>query len=416
MILEDYLRVSLLRRSNPLPLAKLQIHLLQDLVGAEKAVQEYKKDHQPPPASPQSNPASSVAGEDAAAPDVEAHPAKMICNALRDIADGIAWRVFEYDRSILHEFARRPSAKHINIGGLDAEIGEFRNAIMSLGAIAILNDLTHYLKLGDITVRTPEGDFEILEVKKGRKTSGRITRQRQELHRTVEFFNRGERSDEAGRVVIQMLDVTPETYTGIVRRLTGRAEADGAAVEQVGSHLIVEGIDLPRAVEVGEGTIARVVGPARERIESWRRRGDFVLDCWSLDQYLHVQNYAPFSVFPVAESVRVKMMTGTLWVMAFVNICEVLRYFEQRGWKVVKRPEERSEEAEKHAKGMFEACVTVQKGPLSVDVPWTWMGRLGFEFLRPRSLVEALEAGLSAGPPGAERTITGFRGEGAIWD
>ena len=53
-------------------------------------------------------------------------------------------------------------------------------------ASAILTDLTHFLKLGDLIIKKDDGTFEIVEVKKGHKSSGRITRQRQEMRRTVE--------------------------------------------------------------------------------------------------------------------------------------------------------------------------------------------------------------------------------------
>jgi hypothetical protein len=65
-----------------------------------------------------------------------------------------------------------------------------------------LNDLTHFLKLGDVTIRHGADQFELIEVKKGHKTSGRITRQRQNLRQTLALLDARELDVEEGRVVI----------------------------------------------------------------------------------------------------------------------------------------------------------------------------------------------------------------------
>ena len=43
MILEDYLNISLTRRSNQLHLFKLQLHMLQDLITSEHAIAANKR-------------------------------------------------------------------------------------------------------------------------------------------------------------------------------------------------------------------------------------------------------------------------------------------------------------------------------------------------------------------------------------
>jgi hypothetical protein len=43
MILEDHLHITLLRRNNPLPLFKVQLAMLTDLVTSEQGIRQYKK-------------------------------------------------------------------------------------------------------------------------------------------------------------------------------------------------------------------------------------------------------------------------------------------------------------------------------------------------------------------------------------
>lgn len=159
-----------------------------------------------------------------------------------------------------------------------------------------------------------------------------------------------------------------------------------------------------------------ILDPAGGWVEDWAQKGELVMDFLSQDKYLDVRNYSPFSIFPFPELVRVKLMTGGLFLIAYLNISAVLRYFEQRGWKVVKRPEEHMEEIEKTGAAKDVGLTTLRKGPLTTEIPWPWIGRLGFEFLRPRTLVDSLEAILAAGEPEAPMSFVNLSGEPEIWD
>lgn len=417
MVLEDYLHISLLRRHTPLPLFKLQIHLVQDLVLAEKAIADYKQKREERCAKiSEGAPDKEKLEGEVRSIDRELHFWEAECRAIRDIADGIAWRLFDYDRAILCELANRPASKHISLEGIEAELHEFGQVFNSREGIAVLNDLTHFLKLGDVTIRKDTGTFELVEVKRGHRTSGRIRRQKQDMRRTAAFLNTGEREGEEGRIVISDLGVKPETFHPNIRRIITNAEEKGAAIERIGEHLIVECTDFTRAADIGVERMRAILDPAGGWVEDWAQKGELVMDFLSQDKYLDVRNYSPFSIFPFPELVRVKLMTGGLFLIAYLNISAVVRYFEQRGWKVVKKPEEHMEEIEKRGAVKDIGLATLRKGPLTTEIPWPWFGRLGFEFLRPRTLVDALEAILAAGEPEAPMSFVNLSGEAEIWD
>lgn len=148
LVLEDYLDISRRRSLSVLPLFKLQLHMLQDLVIAEKAIGSYKRKLKEMSGEPllteeDTGPDTEVEDESAAesTPSREGesvpHGAEIRAikrelyflrsevRSLRDIADGIAWRLFDYDRAVLHELARRPAGRHINSEGLLAELYTF---------------------------------------------------------------------------------------------------------------------------------------------------------------------------------------------------------------------------------------------------------------------------------------------------
>ena len=417
MVLEDYLHRSLKRRQAPLPLFKLQIHMIQDLTVAEQAIAHYKREREEclKRIDNGQDEKERLEGEIQVI-ERELHFNEAEVRALRDIADGIAWRLFDFDRATLSELANRPGKKHLNIEGINAELHEFGAVFHERQGIAVFNELTHFLKLGDVTIRKNSGEFEIVEVKKGHKTSGRITRQRQDMRRSVTFLNTGEREEEEGRIVISELDIRPETFHGLVEGIVREAGEKGVVVNRIGDHLIVECTDFMRAREIDRGRRESVMAQTREWTEAWVSRGDFLLSHWSQEKYLEIRNYAPFSIFPFPEIVRVKLMTGALWLVAYVNISAVIRYFEQRGWRVVRPPEELLEEAEAKGSARMMGLVTVKKGPCTIEVPAPLLGRLGFEFIRPRTLVDILEAVLSSGEPAAPMSFVNLQGEREIWD
>ena len=417
MLLEDYLHITRVRRSNALPLFRVQMTLLSELVSCERAIAHYKAELIKRADLP------AVGSADKADIDAEIRSIKrelhfheMERRAIRDIGDGIAWRLFDYDRAILQELASRASGKHVNLEGIEAELHEFGHVFNSQQGIAILNDLTHFLKLGDLTIRKDDGSFEFIEVKTKGKTGGRITRQRQDLRRTVTFFNVGEREEVDGRQSIVELQIRPETFAANINRLIAEASKKGTAVQRIGEHLIVGCVDFLKAVEIGDATFPAIPDQIKDWLSEWAQKDDLVIDCLSADRYLEVKSFAPVSIFPFSEAARVKLMTGALSLMAFVNVSEFLKYCEQRGWKVVKTFDEHLEEAEKSGGGKSFRMATIQKGPLTLQLPGPLVARLGFEFLKPKTLVDAYEAQLALGEPATKMSFPNFSGEPEIWD
>ena len=85
---------------------------------------------------------------------------EAIRRCIREIGDGIAWRLFGYDRAVLTELAHRPSGKSINIDGLAPELAEFLDVFHSREGVAILTDLTHFLKLGDLIIKRDDAHLK----------------------------------------------------------------------------------------------------------------------------------------------------------------------------------------------------------------------------------------------------------------
>lgn len=413
MVLEDYVSVSLRRRHNPYPLLKLQLALLMDLVDAENSVAACKQ---------------KIAELEAApgAPSAQAHLKSVqgelgkfsaIRRALRDIGDGMAWRLLGCDRAALESLAAHPRKPHINLSGLQAELNALASEYNKPGArVGVLNDLTHFLKKADITIRLDDSTFEFLEVKSSNTKSGTLRRQRADLEETLQFLNEGEgvRGDETA--VILRLPIAPSSYMKAVASLAREAERTATAAAVIGEHLAVEFIDYPRGLEL-DITDAPKLEKVEGVVDGWKSRGDHVLSMFGTDRYLDVRNYAPYSVYPLTALQRVKLMTGALVTVSKLNVSAVLRYIESRGWTLVRGPDSYAEDFEKGDWGQRTSpLATFRKGPLTMEVPGPWIGRLALEYLAPRTIVDGLEAVLAAGSVRSTMALPVFAREAEQWD
>jgi hypothetical protein len=417
MVFEDYLHISVRRQSNAFPLMHLQLHLLQDLIrvqsvlsdlkGRKDKLQAYLVDHP----DEKTTIDTEIADHDRG---INVHEAIRRC--IRDIGDGIAWRLFEYDRSVLTELAHRPSGKTVNIEGLESELAEFLNVFHSREGVAILTDLTHFLKLGDLIIKKDDGTFEIVEVKKGHKSSGRITRQRQEMRRTVEFLNTGEKEHAGVRFVIQDADITPQTVHSSIKVLLARSEKNGAAFEKIGDYLILYSCDAHTLGQIGFDKAQELFEDARRYTEKLLDQGDVLLPFFPDDRYISVQNSAPISIFPFPEFARIKLITGATYLSTFVNVSAVLRYFEQRGWIVVATPEECFRLAEEQNPRVEPIIAKLRKGRRTVQLSYHLIARIGYEFWKPRTLVDMCEVSFDSAMEQRAWRFTNLIGEAEIWD
>jgi hypothetical protein len=414
MVFEDYLHISVRRQSNAFPLMNLQLHLLQDLIRVQNVLSGLKERKDKLQAHLADHPyeKTTIEGEIADC-NREINVHELIRRCIRDIGDGIAWRLFEYDRAVLTELAHRPSGQGISIDGLEAELAEFLNVFHSRDGVAVLTDLTHFLKLGDLIIKKDDGTFEIVEVKKGHKKSGRITRQRQEMRRTIEFLNTGEKEQAGNQFVVVDANITPETVHSNIRLLLARAEQNGTAFEKIGDYLVLFVQDAHTLVKIGLDTAKEVFEKAQKHTDGLLDRGDIVMPFFPEDRYVKVQNSAPLSIFPFPESARVKLITGATQLMAFVNVSAVLRYFEQRGWTVITPPEDCFRQQNQRVEPII---AKLRKERRTVQLSYHQIARIGYEFWKPRTLVDMCEVPIDSTLEQRAWKFTNLIGEVEIWN
>ncbi len=418
-IIEDYLEISRKRIDNSWALSNLQLHLLTDLMSNEKIIAEYKK----------------ALGERAAREDTAPHDAKeadndvrfiksriyahqLVTQAIRCVGDGLAWRLLDYDRAVLHILASNQYSGGIKDNeGLIAELQVWAETADSTTDKSIINGITNCLRVGDVTLIRKDGTIELKEVKQSKQRGARITRQRERLYQTVNCLNTGIGDLDGTTVRIESLETRVKNYLPQIRQLAMRASSKGFATEAIGDFLIVNAMDFDRVENIQEA-IEALESRHKSIREEWKRSGDLVIPHPGMNLLGFSRNIAPLSIFPFEPKICTDLMFGKLYLTAHLNLSSIMRLFVHRDWKVTDSVGNfvKKNNRDQSLPSSEIPAFTVQKGPLTLKIPFSMVGRIPMEGLSPTTLVIAAEEILSLGSsPGAFATFPNFVYEKEQW-
>jgi hypothetical protein len=233
-ILEDYLHISRKRNSNHTAMERVQSHLIGEHLTTEASIKQLKE--QITAVSPSETEKDN--------PDVRSlnrtiQELRLYANCLRVIGDGIAWRALGFDRTALRALCGNRGCQNLMSEGLAHELKEWYWHFQNPAAIAIVNALTNWLTIGDVTVIEKNGSVEVVEVKSGRTKSSRNVRQRGALRELVSFLNTGSRVEDQKCVQVYDLNIEAEHGLSLLESLFAQAERSGYAMKEISSFYFV---------------------------------------------------------------------------------------------------------------------------------------------------------------------------------
>lgn len=409
-ILEDFLEISRKRRGNWTALARLQTHMLEELLVQEGAVKHYRTRLK----KLEDSLALATVGKSDLAGEVEFVKQelffyRMYANAVRAIGDGIAWRTLGYDRAVTRLMSERETKQWLTSEGLIEELREWSSHFERGTGLAILNALTNCLAIGDVTVVRPDDSVEIIEVKSSNAKSGRKVRQKQKMSEVLTLLGRGEGQTENRDVQIEILNITPETGLDQIEELLHTASLKGVAARKISNCLYAEAFDC-RKIDDPKSFDAQLAKIRDTVLGEWERHGDLVIDFTTLDALAFTPNCAPFAVYPFSARMCVDLLVGSKFYVTYLNHNAVGREFENRGWIVEQMTEQLTQQGNK------DAAMKVAKGRFHVLIPHADFMRLQMEALRAKTLIEAYEIKFKQKGRGEEYLLGVFSGESEVWD
>src|SRR5207253_3608420 len=183
-------------------IAKVQLHLIEELLIAQAAAKRYREKLQELKAEMAKPQGVIEARQDLAIVERELFLHRAHANCIRAIGDGIAWRALGHDRAALRALAGKAVKQQILEQGTINELHQW-SAVFDTGqGLAIFNSLTHCLAIGDVTVFKNDGTMDTAEVKSSDTDSGRISRQKQKMREVTDLLKNGKGKPEGQDVTI----------------------------------------------------------------------------------------------------------------------------------------------------------------------------------------------------------------------
>ena len=430
-VIEDYLHISRKRIENKLSLFKLQLNILQDIVSNYQGIDNYKNEKVILENKKEERIISDVDFQkEEKMLESEISALEIINRSVKEIADGIAWRFFNYNRAILYTLANKQPISPIKYDkGLLKTVLEYSEMFLMPDKLAILNDITNFLRVGDITtIDTADGTIEFVEVKSSRQRGHRITRQKERMEELVEFFNTGISEFDGNKLKIVDSAIKQKNYLNILKDGINRAKAKGIHSEAIGNYLIIEIINFEtifqKKIEIEEAN-QYFKSKHKTITNKWVEMEDIVIPFDFIDKLNFARNYAPYSIFPFNEEICVDIIMGRTNIRSIVNFSEIVRIMDKYGWKTVdnlflkiKALEENDEKGTQELKEQsVEHWLTVEKEGFRVDLPPGILGRLHFELLSPMAIVDHLNELYEEGPRKEnEMFLTNYINNQKIWD
>ncbi len=347
---------------------------------------------------------------------LESH--QQLIRILRTIFDGVAWRTLGYNRLFLTSAARSTSAGAFT---LDLESSKslfsWAYAIQEAhGGAVLINDLTRFLRIGDLTEAYDETgvihelkksgkkilNFKTLQMRKGSKITDQ-TRKMLELQR-VAF---------SGKITLSDGDVLEQKYTRVdlqthfqtIQSLLKSADSQVIARVKTEPFIQIAVLSLEKAYYRPEKMKKYLKS---FRYTGWKTKWQFShtnFDHFFYDEMGNfLRNQAPYSIFPFPDEMCMKLMSGQLLIEATTNFELLADELRKRGWKVRLALPNIPDDHEDRMKHIFDnqeelfsnigqddGFIKIERGPFSMGIPQNWIAMMSMEFMTFDTFCNLLE-------------------------
>lgn len=336
--------------------------------------------------------------------------------AIKQVMDGVAWRMLRFDRIALRQIAEHNPTGHISEGILE-EIQKGGEIVNQSNHFVIINDLTNFLRQGDLTILTPDKIF-IDEV----KTKGTATKaQKDSMDTLLKRLNK--RVFKIGKEEAEFIEIKgyPSNFLKEVENIIIKAKTnkDGIFAQRVSPYLWVSCIYSPSIERnIKYGISQKLPLCPFPKSESLPPMGNFTLfDSFS-------PNLAPYAVFPFSEEVIVDIITGKLQIKAVISEKELAKSVRGKGWELTLPSKETISKMYDEAKNRAERkemarsvknYAILTKGVFEYKMGKEILYRIDSEFLSVKALITCAEQ-VMAMTIGISRTFTtNFSEEYKMW-
>lgn len=370
--------------------------------------------------------------------------------SIKTITDGIAWRNMRFDRNIIRVLAEGNPTGHVetDTGGGKAENYLGYRLTEDLKHLIIRNDLTNFLRIGDLT----EIDYPAVflhEVKSRSKKDGQWRIKAIHNMFTVKkgqhISSQTRRLLQAQRIILEKKATTPEgvvefvdvdipfkTYFSQIRRIIRKARRTGYACIQLDDCFSVEcqhwEVLIEKAMEQ-----KKEVWRDHKSCDGWTKE-DKVMQFSNYDSFTHeggqfIRNSVPYAVFPLSVRDCTDLLMGNILLKSRLSLTRLIRRFEEAGWEVELQDFEKinaglpSDPKKIFSGNIFdyndtekETLFFIKRPPFNLGVSFNWVHRVATEFMTVETLLNFVDHLHKTAVPYEPRMVSAmFKQERKLW-
>ncbi|MDD3558494.1 MAG: hypothetical protein PHW27_07945, partial [Melioribacteraceae bacterium] len=341
---------------------------------------------------------------------------KIILQALKDVGDGIAWRLFNYDRSLIYNMCvngHDPGPLTLNQGLLTElhSLGDYTNDPDVLNFV--YHGITNFLLISDLTISLKNGEYQFIEVKSGKPRGEswkkRLERQEKKADNIVNLANKGEGLSSNVKVKIRKVDKKPKTVLNKLNTLLESMNSYDIRTQIFYSYLAIAIINFEHVSK--DFSFDQRLDKVYKQIK--HQKDDLIVTTNSVENFIFSPNRAPLSVHPFNSETIANILLGKYFVYYFFNVTKFTQEIEKHGWKVFDVINTCSRQSKLDATSMF----SVKKENFTLSVPPALNARSIYEGLAVESLIAIFEDAFKTKSIGTECALyLGFEKERYVWE
>lgn len=340
--------------------------------------------------------------------------------AYKQIMDGIAWRYLNFDRASLRQVAEHNQTGYLTSGFIN-EASKAEYITNNSDAFVILNDLTNFLRYGDLTIVSPDKIF-IDEAKTKGKSKGE---QKKHLDELLNKLNQKKFSIGNSTADFLLVPNYPHNFLSEVNKVLIEAKNDlGTASSRLSPYLWVSCIYTEKIIkEYKDFTNSKPYLP-KCPFEVETESGFIPLS--NLFMFSEFSpNLAPYTIFPFDEELIADLVFGKCILTSHISQKKLKSSIEGKGWKVefptrdklLDRYDlvENSDDVKKIVWDK-EYHLHFRKGNFTTALPREVIFRLNTEFLSIKAIIDSLEhAKLNYQSLKEKYFVSGHKLENEMW-
>lgn len=283
------------------------------------------------------------------------------------IMDGIVWRSLDFNRPIIRLLSENQGS-----GFISEPYSKILSKFTSTNdGLVLVNDLTHCLRIGDLTQVTKDKKVFIYELKEdGKKIieassifdklkkhgPDGISRQDQRhliaqmgiVNNSIEVpvFKEDGTTDFIKRADIVNSDIEIETHINEIKKIIRKTNKSGFEQKELEEGFFIEitawdiiSKNLSVSNNYDSNFIQKKKDAREDRPEWLKNKSSEIIYLSSLESLYtednqYPRNLTPISVLPFSSKDCIRMMMGCLEIKVFINIDILKDKFEKDGWKV----------------------------------------------------------------------------------